>query len=392
MSIFWDTKADCVERGDKLRDISPMQNKTYEDEEGFTHFVFSRVMFKNPKYIIPGEDFKLFKKFIDGGSREYPSDGNIPSDLVAAEARHILYEIEKVSHDKDSIYFKDAVEVMSCGKFGLVRGAIKLYLGKYTTRDWRRKRFTDDIDFWIYKLELWEYALKKNGWLRNNITKEWEKTVFWDNPFTNKREEHILIASNDINQVLDFGNCSFLEGSSLKNIFQKKVKRGHDVDLSDIINVAMVLNKAEGFTIDEWYESWVAFEESANTRNSRTISNMISLARYSYAIADYLERVGFILKRLHDLIYDKTMYPDEKINKIVMVSIHWQKYVERHGLDFTRELIHNYIYEQGFFKLYYSKNLRNFAERILRIVNEKVTHLKIIFEIEDQDVFLSFIR
>ena len=310
-------------------------------------------MFKNPRYIIPGEDFKLFKKFIDGGSREYPSDGNVPSDLVAAEARLILNEIEKISRDNNSLYHKDAVEVLKCGKFGLVRGAIKLYLGKYTTRDWRRKRFTDDIDFWIYKIELWEYALKQNGWIKNKTTKEWEKKVYWDNLFTNEREEHIVIASNDINQVLDFGNCSFLDGSSLKNIFHKKMKRGHDVDLSDIINVAMILNKAEGFSIEEWYVSWVAFEECANTRNSRTVSNMISLVRYSYAISDYLERTGNILKRLHDLIFDKTMYPDEEISKIIRVSIHWQKCVARHGLDFTRELIHNYIYEQGFFKLYY---------------------------------------
>ncbi|GAG86523.1 unnamed protein product, partial [marine sediment metagenome] len=268
----------------------------------------------------------------------------------------------------------------------LVRGTVKLYLAKFTTRDWRRKRFTDDIDFWIYKVDLFEYVLKKKGWIKNKVTREWEKKVYWDNPTTNEREDHILIASNDINQALDFGGGSYLDGTTLKDIFRKKIKRGHDVDISDIINVAMVFNKAEGFAVDKWYEGWDAFEESANTRSTRTISNIITLVLHSRSIADYLKRVGNVLIKLHDLIFDQTIYPDKKIVKITRVSIHWKKYLKRHGPDITRELIHHYILEQGYFKLYYSKNLRHFADKMLELLNSRIKNAKVVFEIENEDV------
>ena len=277
--MIWDIKADAIYKGDNLRDISPLPDKTCIDEKCFTHYVFSRVLFNNPRYVFPTNDISLFKRFIDGGSREYPSDGNIPTDLVAGEARIIFREITKISKNPNIAYHQEAVESLKNGKLALIRGTVKLYLGKYTTRDWRRKRFTDDIDFWIHKIDLLEHVLKKTGWVKNKITREWEKKVYWDNPFSNEREEHILIASNDINQALDFGGGSYLDGSSLKDIFKKKLKRGHDVDLSDIINVSMVFNKAEGFAVDKWYEVWDAFEESANTRSTRTISNLISLVR-----------------------------------------------------------------------------------------------------------------
>jgi hypothetical protein len=203
--------------------------------------------------------------------------------------------------------------------------------------------------------------------------------------FTNVREQHILIASNDINQALDFGGGSYLDGTALKDILRKKIKRGHDVDISDIINVAMVFNKAEGFAVDKWNEAWEAFEESGNTRSTRTVSNLITLIRHSYSIADYLERVGNVLIKLHDLIFDQTIYPDQKIIKITRVSIHWQKYLKRHGLDITRELIHNYIFEQGYIKRYYSKNLNHFADKVLALLNSRVRNAKVVFEIKKKD-------
>ncbi|KKM84581.1 hypothetical protein LCGC14_1297710 [marine sediment metagenome] len=391
MNGIWDLKADGVEKGDNIRDVTHIIKKTYKDIKGFTHYIFSKTMFKNQRYFIPSNDFKLFQKFIDGGSREYPSDGNIPTDLVASEARIILKEIVKLSKNPNAPYHKEAVAALGNGKFGLVRGTVKLYLGKYTSRDWRRKRFTDDIDFWIYKVDLLEYSLKNNGWVKNKITREWEKLVYWDNPLTLKKEAHVLIASNDINQALDFGGGEYLEGTRLKDIFKKKLKRGHDVDISDIINVAMVFNKAEGFAIDEWYESSEAFEESANTRSTRIVSNLISLVRHSYAIANYLYRLGNVLIKLHDLIFDKILNPESKIVKITKVSVHWQKYLKRHGPDKTRELIHNYIFEQGHIKLYYSKNLQNFAENVLKLLNNKIKHLKVVFEIEKEE-FKYFLR
>ena len=327
MNGIWDSKSDAIKKGDNLRDVSQLMDKTRKDGEGFIHYVFSKANFSNQWYTIPEDDFKLFENFIEGGSRAYPSDGSIPCDIIAKEARKVLKKIELCSQDPNHHYCQEAREVLKKGKLSSVRGTLKLYLGKYTTRDWRRKRFTDDIDFWVYKFDMLEYVLRMNGWVKNKNTREWEKKVLWDNPMTLKKEEHVLIASNDINQALDFGAGKYLEGTRLKDIFKKKIKRGHDVDLSDIINVAMVLNKSEGFAIDEWYNSWEAFEESANTRNTRSISSMISLTRYSAGIADHLERLSNVLIKLHDLIFDKILNPDDKIFKFTRVSIHWQKSV-----------------------------------------------------------------
>ncbi len=388
MNDIWDCNADEMIKGDNLRIINSIMKDTYEDLDGFTHYVFSKKMFENSRYSIPSNDFKLFQKFIEGGSREYPSDGNIPTDIVAAETRVILNEIVKISNNPNAPYHTDAVETMKNGKFALVRGTVKLYLGKYTSRDWRRKRFTDDIDLWIYKIDLLEHVLKTNGWIKNKITKEWEKTVYWKDPFSLATKEHVLIASNDINQGLDFGAGAYLDGSELKDIFKKKLNRGHNVDLSDIINVAMVFSKSEGFSIDEWYESWKSFEECANTRSTRIISNMISLVRHSYAISDYLEKLGNILIHLHDLIFDKIFYPDTKIEKITRVSVHWKKYLKKQGHDKTRELIHSYIIEQGNQKIYYSKNLRHFGENILKLLNSKLRYCKVVFEIFCEDTIL----
>jgi len=388
MNDIWDCNADEMIKGDNLRIINSITKDTYEDLDGFTHYVFSKKMFENSRYSIPSNDFKLFQKFIEGGSREYPSDGNIPTDIVAAEARVILNEIVKISNNPNAPYHTDAVETMKNGKFALVRGTVKLYLGKYTSRDWRRKRFTDDIDLWIYKIDLLEHVLETNGWIKNKITKEWEKTVYWKDPISRATKEHVLIASNDVNQGLDFGAGTYLDGSELKDIFKKKLNRGHNVDLSDIINVAMVFSKSEGFSIDEWYESWKSFEECANTRSTRIISNMISLVRHSYAISDYLEKLGNILIQLHDLIFDKIFYPDTKIEKITRVSVHWKKYLKKHGHDKTRELIHSYIIEQGNQKIYYSKNLRHFGENILKLLNSKLRYCKVVFEIFCEDAIL----
>ncbi|MHA1932129.1 MAG: hypothetical protein ACW96X_06290 [Promethearchaeota archaeon] len=382
MTIIWDTKADAVHKGDKIREVSPLTEKTNMDENGFTHYVFSKQMFNNPHYVIPTDEFELFRKFINGGSRSYPSDGGVPNDLVGREARIILKEISHISKNPESIYYEDAIDVLKNGTFSLVRGTIKLYLGKYTTRDWRRKRFTDDIDFWVYKINLLDHVLKRNGWIKNTVTREWEKTVFWHNPTSDKREEHIIISSNDINQILDFGAGSYLDGSDLKSILKKKLMRGHDVDLSDILNVAMVLNKAEGLSIKEWRDSWCAFEESINTRSTRISSNVISLIRLSYGIADYLEKVGQALVKYNNQIFDDILFPESEIIKVTRLSVHWQKYLKRHGADKTRELIHNYIFEQGHIKQYYSKNLKIFGAKVLQLLNDKSKYLKITFDID----------
>ena len=48
MNSFWDTKADVVKNGDLKRDVTPIANKTFTDEDGFTHYYFSKTMFWNP--------------------------------------------------------------------------------------------------------------------------------------------------------------------------------------------------------------------------------------------------------------------------------------------------------------------------------------------------------
>ena len=78
MTSIWDTKADAVKKGDNLRDVSPLTEKIKIDENSFTHYVFTKTMFNNPWYKIPQDDLELFKKYLDGGSRSYPSDGHIP--------------------------------------------------------------------------------------------------------------------------------------------------------------------------------------------------------------------------------------------------------------------------------------------------------------------------
>ncbi|MBY8981364.1 MAG: hypothetical protein KGD57_00315 [Candidatus Lokiarchaeota archaeon] len=381
MLTFWDNKADVLTKGDKLRKILPIQEKIYEDDQGFTHYVFNKMNFKNPRYIIPKNDYELFKKFLDGGSRSYPSDGNIPLDIVATEARIIIHEILNIASDKDHPYYEEARETLRNGKYGIVRGCVKIYLKKYTSRDWRRKRFTDDIDFWMFRIRLFEYVLKKNGWIKNKKTKEWEKSVNWNNNNSDQTRSGKLIASNDLNLLLDFANGSHLEGTHLENILKKKLLRGHDVDLSDIINIAMVQNKIDEKQSSEWIISFKAIEESANTRDSRIISNMISLCRYAYAICDYLKLVGNAIKKYKNLIFDRKEYSNEQIKKICRYSPYWMGYFINNGSEATRSMIYSYLIRQQNVKLIYSRNLKNFTDNVLKILNSKFTYVKILFEI-----------
>lgn len=381
MLKFWDSKADAVVKGDNLREISPNEEDIYEDEQGINHLVFSKQMFDNPRYKIPENDLELFKKFLGGGSRSYPSDGNIPLDVVATEARIIINEIMDIASNPDHKFYEEACEAMKDGEYGIIRGCVKIYLGKYTTRDWRRKRFTDDIDFWIYELKLFHYILKKSGWKKNSETKEWEKKVDWNDYDTKNKKTEMLIASNDLNQRMSFGNGSYLVGSNLKDIFKKKLKRGHDVDLSDIINVAMLLNGDKNNTEKEWHGALEAIEESANTRDSRIISNMISLCRYAHAIADYIERVRNSICKYNRLIFNKNEYPNKELKRICRYSPHWMGYLVNNGSEATRSMIYNFLIEQQHSRKKYSQNLRDFANIVLEFLNSKVKHAEVQFEI-----------
>ncbi|TFG00979.1 MAG: hypothetical protein EU541_00820 [Promethearchaeota archaeon] len=377
--MLWDRKADVQKSGDQLRDITPVKTKT--DDEGFTHYIFDKNIFDNPWYDIPKDDLELFKDFLEGGSRSYPSDGNIPVDIIADETRKVLNKIQALANDPDSKYCIQAQKAFKNGKNDIIRGTLKLYMEKYTTRDWRRKRFTDDIDFWCFDFELLDAVLSDCGFNRNKKTGEWEKRVSWHNPKTDEIRHEVLYAANNVNQILDFGAGSYLEGSSLKEIFQKKIKRGHDVDLSDMINVAMVRNHKNPEEDREWVEAWNAFEQAANTRNKRTISNFISLCRYSLAVADHLENVGKAIEKYHNMIFNSSKYPKEKIKEICRISIHWQRYYEKHGAEETRKMIHEFLIDQVSKRDQYAENLRNFVHKLLKLVNSKLKHQKIVFEI-----------
>ena len=383
MTSIWDMKADIVQNGDNLRDVSPLHDKTYVDENGFTHYVFSKLLFNNPWYKVPDDDLELFKGFLDGGSRAYPSDGSIPCDIVAGEARKILNRIVDISNQPDNIYYNDACESLKGGKFNLIRGTLKLYLGKYTSRDWRRKRFTDDIDFWVFKVHLLDHVLREMGWIKNKETGEFEKSVEWINPDTGETRHEALCAANNLNQLLDFGAGSYLEGTKLKEIFNKKLKRGHDVDISDIINVALYNDGSIERNKEEWNNVWESFEAATNTRNSRITSNIISLCRYSLGIADHLERTSNAIERYHDKILDKNEYPDEILKRICRTSIHWMDYLEKNGPDATRNMLHEFLIEQKDEKLNHVKNLRSFVEKILKLLNSKYEYIKVKFEIEN---------
>ena len=381
MVEVFDRYSDSTKKGDNLRNVVPIMKK--RDETGVIHYIFSKKLFDNPWYIIPQNDLELFKSFVEGGARSYPSDGKIPCDVVAKEARKILNTIFEYAQNPNYISYKEANKALRKQKKSLVRGTLKLYLGKYTTRDWRRKRFTDDIDFWTFHINVLKSALMENGFTKNRKTREWEKQISWINPITNERRIETLYAANDTNQLLDFGAGSYLEGASLKQIFDKKIKRGHDVDLSDLINVAMVNMSEDTIHRDEWIDAWIAFEQAANTRNTRIISNMISLCRYSLAIAIHLENISNAIEKYHELIYNKSKYPNKKIHSICKISVHWEKLYEINDLNTIREIIHNFLIEQREEREKNAKNLKLFTQKILELLNLKYIYQNIVFEVSE---------
>ena len=50
MNDIWDTKADAVTKGDMLREVSPLTEKTFIDENGFNHYVFNIKVCPNSQF------------------------------------------------------------------------------------------------------------------------------------------------------------------------------------------------------------------------------------------------------------------------------------------------------------------------------------------------------
>ncbi|GAH36016.1 unnamed protein product, partial [marine sediment metagenome] len=153
-------------------------------------------------------------------------------------------------------------------------------------------------------------------------------------------------------------------------------------------NIAMIKgkdidNNGDKNREEEWIKTWTAFEEAANTRSSRITSNLISLCRFSMGIADYSERVSLAIKKFNDIIFDKLKYPNSQVKKICRTSIHWVKFFSENGPDATREMFHDFFHQQAEEKPIHVENLRNFAQKLLELLNSKYKYLKIIFEIEN---------
>ena len=145
----------------------------------------------------------------------------------------------------------------------------------------------------------------------------------------------------------------------------------------------MVNNGEDGIHKEEWDDAWNSFEEAANTRSTRTTSNIITLYRHMLAIADHIDKTSKAIRTYNDLIFDKSKYPDNEIKRICRSSIHWLDYFSSHGPDATRNLLHDFYHEQAEEKPQHAENLRNFAKKLLDLLNSKYKHLKIIFEIEN---------
>lgn len=382
MEGIWDLKADTIQEGDKLRDVSPIDHKTRIDDNGYMHYRFSKQLFKTSSYIIPDDDFELFNTFLEGEALIYPSDGEIPSDIVAAEVRKVLNYIVECSENISSFYYEDANIALKNGKKSLVRGAMKLYLGKYTTSDWRRKRFTGSINFFTFQVSLLDQALKQMDWVKNKEANQWEKILEWFDTNTSEVLHEAMCTADNLNNLLDFVNENYFEGTNLREIFIKKLKRGFDVDLNDLINVVLYSNELNKNHTDEWNNVWESFEATTNTRSSRITSNIISFCRYSEGIADHIDRISIVLNKYHDKIFNKNNYPDEALERICRSSINWQKYLEKNGPEATRNMLHEFIIEQRDEKPKHVINLRSFTQNVLKLLNSKYEYIKIVFEVE----------
>lgn len=374
--LLWDITVDAKFVGDNRRSVFPIE--TRGDKFGNTHYIFNREIFHNPKYVIPDDDLELFRKFLEGGSREYPSDGKIPVDISSNEAKIILEKLKEIASTHAHEFHESAAKLLN-GRdaVDLVRGANRLYLSELTTRDWRRKRSTDDIDFWIPNISLLEHVLANFGWSYNKNTREWEKKVSWKDKWTGVEKSNILLVSNDMLQNIDFGSGSHLEGSSIKAILKKKLRRGFDVDLSDVINVALGENVPE---TDDPNAPWAAFIECSNMRNPKVTSNIISLCRYSYGIAYYLKRVGVSINLYKESFKDETLFTDEQVVKICKVSSHWLKEYVYHP-ELSRKRIYDNLLVHQSRKLQHSRHLYDFTARVLDLLNSKYEHANIVFEI-----------
>ena len=102
-----------------------------------------------------------------------------------------------------------------------------------------------------------------------------------------------------------------------------------------------------------------------------------------FAIADHIEKTAEAINKFNDSIFDNSIYPDDEIRKVCRSSIHWMTFFDSNGVDETRSMLHDFYHEQAEEKPQHVKNLRKNAMELLKLLNSKYHHLKIIFEIEN---------
>ena len=60
MEGIWDLRADDIQESDNLRDVDPIARKNRIDDNGNTHYIFSKQLFKTSSYIMILNCLKCF--------------------------------------------------------------------------------------------------------------------------------------------------------------------------------------------------------------------------------------------------------------------------------------------------------------------------------------------
>ncbi len=374
------TCTDMVIRGDQKREVLPSKI-TFEN--GFTIYHFTWKTFSNPRYQTPAESDALFRGFIIGGSRAYSSDGQIPAIRATIEARNIIQEVRDIANDKEHPFHQKAKKAVVNGYAqieddSVVRGTVGLMLGKWMPKDWQKKRFTDDIDFFWDAMDsdLWCYVLKKLGWKTDDKTpgvwSVWKKMV-------PEAPGMPLECSNDTTLGKEFGGVdATLEGPGLKQILKFKFYRCHDVDISDIINVALMglLNIDE----DEADHPWRAVMETLWRASSVDVAHVITICRYAYAVAEHIQNVSHVLKKHVQDFFVPKIFPDEEIKIIYGMQTpvipgkthyYWEPFEAGTATDVKemRKELYRFFREEAQRRMFYSSRLRSFAHTLVWALN-----------------------
>ncbi|NMC08235.1 MAG: hypothetical protein GYA24_23715 [Candidatus Lokiarchaeota archaeon] len=384
------TRTDLVTRGDLKRVTMPFK---ITHENGFTIYHFRWRKFYNPRYYTPDDPDALFTGFIMGNSRAYSSDGKIPAIRASIEAQNIIQEVRNIALDHQHPFHHKAKKAIMNGYVqveddAVVRGTVGLMLGKWMPRDWQQKRFTDDIDFFWENIDtdLWNHVLQKHGWTTDDKTPGgwsiWKKYV-------PEVPDVPLECSNDTTLGKEFGGVgATLEGPGLKAILKFKLFRCHDVDVSDIINVALMglLNIDE----EEPEHPWRAIMETMWRASSTDITHIITIVQHAYSIGAHLQKLSHVLKdHVQDFLIPHKI-ADEVIKTLYGVATpiipggaryNWVPFEAGTATDVKdmRKELYRFFREEASRRMFYSSRLRSFAHTLAWSLNRRFKASKIKF-------------